>query len=574
MKRILVSVLFLFCLSTWATTPPDIKTALEHLKRFREAESRRLALRIDAMRRAEGTGVQPSQPLDVLHYDLDLKVDPSARTLRGTVTMSFSPTATLSQVKMRLHNALKVTGATKDGHAVTPSRKGADIIFHFAQPLSPGQTHEVSVSYSGSPVVVGSLGGGMMFATHEGVASATTLSEPFDSYAWWPCVDDVKDKATMDMHLTVPAGMVGASNGTLTSTVTNQDGTVTYTWDESYPIANYLISANVTNYAHFSDAYTSLDGATQMPLDYYVYPENESDARALFVRVPDMITYYAGLCGEYPFLTEKYGMVAFPWGGGMEHQTLTSMGDMYTWGTDDMDEIYAHELSHQWWGDDVTCATWDDIWLNEGFATYFEMLWLARHYGMTEGEVAFYYDDGLYNGALGGSVHLKNANKPFNDQGAVYNKGGWVLHMLKRVMGEDAFYAALRDYRAAHTGSNASTGDLKAACETRYGQDLTWFFDQWVYTPKRPIYAVSFSQTNGSVAVTVAQKQKHKIVNRATQQDVYIMPVDLTLHYADGSSETVTVQDDQRTQTFALPAAKSVTNVGFDEENWILKVVR
>jgi aminopeptidase N len=375
------------------------------------------------------------------------------------------------------------------------------------------------------------------------------------------------------MHLTVPGGMVGASNGTLTSTVTNQDGTSTYTWHESYPIANYLISANVTNYANFSDSYTSLDGTTQMPLEYYVYPENESDARALFVRIPDMITYFAGIGGEYPFLAEKYGMVAFPWGGGMEHQTLTSMGDMYTWGTDDEDGIYAHELSHQWWGDDVTCATWDDIWLNEGFATYFEILWLCRHYGVPESEMVTYYDDGLYNGALGGSVHIKNANKPFDDQGAVYDKGGWVLHMLKRVMSEDLFNGALRDYRAAHAGANASTADLRAACEGRYGSDLAWFFDQWVFTPKRPIYSVSFNQTGTSVTVTVAQKQKHKVVNRTTLQDVYIMPVDLTLQYADGSSETFTVHNDQRTQSFTFTAAKNVTHVGFDEDNWILKVV-
>jgi aminopeptidase N len=312
-----------------------------------------------------------------------------------------------------------------------------------------------------------------------------------------------------------------------------------------------------------------------MPVEYFVYPEHESDARRLFERVPDMIAMYAQLCGEYPFLQEKYGMAAFPWGGAMEHQTLTSMCADCTWGDEDQDGIYAHELAHQWWGDDVTCATWNDIWLNEGFATYFEALWLSHLYEIPMGALLRdYYDDGAYNGYLGGTVYIKDGNDPFGDVGAIYLKGSWVLHMLRKVLGEEAFWGALRDYRAAHAYSNASTADLRAACEGRYGAPLDWFFDQWVYTPKRPVYSVSFTQTGTTAAVTVTQSQQHKVKNRSTQRDVYVMPVDITLYYEGGASVTRTVMNDRRSQTFSFDVAGTVSSVGFDEESWILKVVK
>lgn len=545
-------------------------------REFRQAEGKRVFARAEALRRAEAAGVQRSQGFDIQHWDLALSVNPAAQTISGTVTMTFEPTQTLSAIKMRLHPQMRVTGAKLDGATIRRSTTGANLTFRPASALQPGASHNLAVTYSGHPVVTGGLGGGMMFGTHAGVPSATTLSEPFDSYAWWPCVDDVKDKATMEMHLTVPAGMTGASNGTLMGTHANPDGTRTYDWGESYPLSNYLISANVTNYATFGDLYRALDGQTDMPIDYFVYPEGLSNASVTVARVPDMIAFFAGLVGEYPFLGEKYGMVAFPWGGGMEHQTLTSMGDAYLGGSvRDFDGIYAHELAHMWWGDDVTCETWNDIWLNEGFATYFEALWLARKYGMEEGEIfGQYYDDGAYAGALKGSVYRKNGDQPFADTGAVYDKGAWVLHMLKPVVGEGAFYRALRAYRTSHQLGNASTDDLRAALEAEYGRPLDWFFDQWVYTPFRPVYHLSTTLGTGQVSVTVQQVQKHKIAHRNTDRDTYYAWLPLWLHFSDGTEQIATLWNDQRTQTFTIPVSKTVDSVTLDDGGWILKAVQ
>jgi aminopeptidase N len=553
---------------------PEAGPCRPDLRDFRQAEMARAQRLLERLADPKKYGVQPRQNLDILLTDLNLSVDPGARRISGTVTFTFAPTASLSRLKVRLHRALSLGACALDGAALSPQRKKDDVILPFSPPLDPGSSHTVSVSYQGTPVVSGSLGGGMLFSVHEGVPSATTLSEPFDSFAWWPCVDDVADKSLARIRITVPPGMVGASNGSLESHEILPDGNERWTWFEGYPIANYLMAVNVTNYALFTDGYLARDGVSAMPLLYFVYPEDEAAARVHFSRVPEMIGWMAEKVGEYPFLAEKYGMVAFPWGGGMEHQTLTSMGDRFVGGSGNYDEIYVHELAHQWWGDDVTCGTWNDVWLNEGFATYFEALWIAREEARDMGQVMAYYDDGRYDGYLRGSVYLKNGDTAFSDSGAIYDKGAWVLHMLRYVVGDDAFWQALRLYRAAHAYGNATTEELRAAFESAAQRDLSWFFDQWVYTPKRPVYRVSWSAAAGGIAVTVEQRQKHKIARRTTLEDVYVMPLQITLHYTDGSSETQNVWNDQRSQTFQLAASKAVASVGLDEGNHVLKVVK
>lgn len=582
MKKVILCILVLF-LSIFVygnvTKIFDLDKAIYSLKKFKIEEAKRKAFLVDKMREIEKSGVQPKQNIDMVHYDFDLKIDPFQRYIGGFVTLTFTPTSSISELNFRLHKKLKLISVKLDDQNVSYSRNKDDFKVSFSSSLQQGSTHKIIIEYGGEPQMTGSLGGGMLLASHEGVPSATTLSEPFEAYAWLPIIDEVSDKFTASINLTVPSGMVGASNGVLVDTVTNNDGTLTYKWVEDYPISAYLISANVTNYSYFEDSYTSLDGSKTMPLIYFVYPEHLSYAQSYFNDVPDMITLYANYAGEYPFIDEKYGMVEFPWGGAMEHQTLTSMGEYFV-GYDFYynNLIYAHELSHQWFGDDVTCGTWHDIWLNEGFATYFEVLWMVyeyRNYGLTVGDVfANYYDDGNVNGYMKGSVYVYNENKPFNDSGAIYDKGGWVLHMLSHVMGEDKFWTAIKTYRQRFSFSNAVTSDFQAVCEEVYGSSLQWFFDQWIYTKKRPIYSYSYSQSGNTLNLRITQKQKHKIVNRTEKKDVYIMPIDITLYYDDGSSESIVVLNDERDQVFEIPVSKTVSNLDFDKGKSILKVVK
>jgi aminopeptidase N len=575
MRKIIAAVLLLFWVMTAfgaQNAPPSWKDAVERARELRVIEAARFSnMRVLMLQ----SRVQPRQSLDQQHVDLNLRIDPQARTIQGTVSIHFNPTASISTLKLRLRNGLTVSAAEFDQRSIAADRRGSDLIFRLNPALSTGSRHTITVTYSGNPHGTAGISGGMFFSTHMGVPSATTLSEPFGSYNWWPCIDDLSDKFTADISLTVPPGMLGASNGRLMDISNRSDQWTTYHWRESYPIANYLISANVTNYTSFSAHYRSRDRKTNMPIRYYVYPEDLQQAAVNFQRVPNMIRTFAKLVGEYPFVKEKYGMVSFPWGGGMEHQTLTSIADGAAGNTGNHDLLFAHELAHQWFGDDVTCATWNDIWLNEGFATYFEILWAIRESGESEGLfMSQLYDDGLYGGALGGSVHLSSGSSPFGDTGAVYDKGAWVLHMLKYVMGPRQFFRAIRNYRASHSYSNASTADLMAACEAVYGKSLSWFFDEWVYTPKRPIYRVSFGQTGNSLNVTVHQIQSHRIANRTVDAKVYIMPLQLTAHFNDGSSQNFTVWNDQRKQTFTFDVSKTATSIGLDENHQILKVLR
>ncbi|HVG21298.1 MAG TPA: M1 family metallopeptidase, partial [Blastocatellia bacterium] len=426
------------------------------------------------------------------------------------------------------------------------------------------------------------LGGGMLVSNH-GPDNATvmaTLSEPYAAPTWWPCVDNAQDKATAEIEITVPRGFQAASNGTLTKEESNGNRTTTYYWREDYPIATYLISVAATNYIKFEDTYTALDGSTTMPLVYYVYPEHIDLARLKFGVTRRAIEIFAPLFGEYPFLNEKYGMAEFPWGGAMEHQTMTSMGAGVVGSISNAGQsIIAHELSHHWWGDLVTMRTWNDIWLNEGFATYSEVLFFERFSDLNPGDLmSRSYDDGEVNGRLGGTVNAENLNNPFDDRGAIYTKGAWVLHMLRHVLGDAEFFAALKDYREQFAYGNASTKDFQRACENRYGGSLDWFFQQWVYAGRRPVYKVSSDVSkadpsgNYTVSLTIKQKQSHEIPGR--DQSVYVMPLDVMIRYADGSRETRVIRNDARKQKFSFTVSKQPVAVAIDEDNWVLKKLK
>jgi len=264
----------------------------------------------------------------------------------------------------------------------------------------------------------------------------------------------------------------------------------------------------------------------------------------------------------------------------MEHQTITSISaSLVASVTSSNQATIVHELAHHWWGDLVTMRTWDDIWLNEGFATYSEVLFFERFAGVSPGELlSRSYDDGVVDGALGGTVTAENLDRPFDDNGAIYRKGGWVLHMLRHVLGDQKFFDALKQYGTRYAFSNASTGDFQQVCEGFYEASLDWFFKQWIYAPGRPVYKVSSdissADTNGNYTVTlvVKQKQSHEIPGRENAN--YIMPIDITIHYADGTSETRVVFNDTRKQRFTSTVSKQPVDVGLDESNWILKKVK
>jgi aminopeptidase N len=280
----------------------------------------------------------------------------------------------------------------------------------------------------------------------------------------------------MDIRVTVPSNLIVAANGSLESTIDNGNGTRTFHWHSSYPIVPYLVSLAIHPYAVNSDWYTPMAGGDPMEVRFYVYPDDVGNAAENNAKVVGMLEAFAPVFGEYPFITEKYGHAQFPWGGGMEHQTCTSIGGWW-------ESIIAHELSHQWWGDMITCADFGHIWLNEGFASWSE----AVYYESIGGPEAYrqYMDGMAYFGP--GTVFVENPlSDNIFDGNLSYDKGAWLVHMLRGVLGDEDFFAGLAAYRAQYEHGSATTEQLRDALEGVSGRDLDAFMEQWVYGEYSP----------------------------------------------------------------------------------------
>ena len=530
------------------------------------------------------SSVEP-QAIDIKHYKLQLQITPSetgtAGGISGSVEISGQAVGPVNSISIDAQSNLNIDSVRLDGNQNNFRRNSSRIMVDLPATRSAGSPFVVLVQYHIAGSGSAPSGGGLLSTLH-GVGSVpvmATFSEPFGAPLWWPCIDNPADKATAEIEITVPQGNQVASNGVLDKVQPNPDHTVTYSWREDSPLSTYLVSVAATNYERLEDTYTALDGVTRMPLIYYVYPEHVDLARLKFGVVRSAIEIYAGLFGEYPFLREKYGMAESPYGGAMEHQTITSISSSSVGSvTSNNQATIVHELAHHWWGDLVTMKTWDDIWLNEGFATYCEVLFFEHFAGMDPGELlARSYDDGIVDGALRGTVIAEDPDSPFNDNGAIYRKGGWVLHMLRHVMGDQKFFDALKQYAIRYGFSNASTRDFQQVCEGIYGSSLDWFFKQWIYTPGRPIYKVAtdispVGDSNYEITVVVKQRQTPQIPGRGSA--TYIMPLDLTTHYADGTSDTRVVFNDSQKQRFTFSVAKQPRRVVLDESNWVLKKVK
>jgi len=422
----------------------------------------------------------------------------------------------------------------------------------------------LELSYYGKPVHTGF--DSFNFKEIKGHKTIYSLSEPTFAPTWFPCKDIITDKFTCNMNITAPDSMTAASNGLLTEVKKDASGNNVFCWKSSYPIASYLVSVALAKYDYWSDYYYSLDSSKKMPVEYYSFPEYTDKAKKDWKRTPEMIDCFAKIYGEYPFVNEKYGMAMFGWGAGaMEHQTLTSMGYTQVRGDGKNEDIVAHELAHQWFGNSVTPVSWKDIWLNEGFATYSEVLWNEFVYGRDLKELMNANDLGAFYGTV------------YDPQGfimnsTVYHKGAWCLHMLRGCTGDSVFFSILRKYYDMYKFKNASTGDFKKICEEVSGRDFTAFFDQWIYKGTgRPNYEYSYKVDNfmGEKSDSVFTLRLN-IEQKQNDWDVYIMPVKITVVTDSGDYE-FTVFNYKRKQQFEQPVKGRIKDVILDKDNRILK---
>ncbi|HAX48527.1 MAG TPA: M1 family metallopeptidase [Ignavibacteria bacterium] len=530
---------------------------------------------------------------DAVDYDLALSFDIPNKSITGINYMRIrAETDTLRTIYVNIYDNLKVdkvgfqnmmrTGINYREAKDIPTWYDAEyiqtknyLIITLKEGDVPmkGDNIALKIEYSGKPVKKGF--DSFSFKEIYGNMYIYTLSEPNWGPVWWPSKDFPDDKADINMRLTVPTGMKGVSNGLLKDTVQNSDGTTTFNWESSYPIATYLVSIVVGNLVYWEDTYTSLDGNKQMPVVYYAFPKDSAKARIDWKPTPDMIKYFAETFGEYPFIDEKYGNCMFGWtSGAMEHQTITSYGYLLITGDNRYDFVNAHELAHHWFGDAVTLKDWKNIWLNEGFASYCEALWKENVGGKN---AYFEHMRGFDFGYFSGTVYDP---KGFIDNPAIYatiyQKGAWVLHMLRGVMGDEKFFAGCRAYYEKYKYSNAETSDLKAVMEEYHGSSLTYFFDQWVYKGTgRPKYEYSwkfedFQGQKGSGAYTVRLQLRQ--VQKENEIEMYKMPVKITVVTEAGDKE-FTVFNDQKEQAILLTVDSKPKEVLIDKDGWILKKV-
>ena len=300
-----------------------------------------------------------------------------------------------------------------------------------------------------------------------------------------------------------------------------------------------------------------------MPVDFYCFSRDDNPSnREGWLRTVDMLGAFSDRYGLYPFADEKYGIYQFTFPGGMEHQTMTGQGGFG-------ESLSAHELAHQWWGDMVTCATWHDIWLNEGFATYSEVLWAEARAG-ADGHDTLVRTMQLYRPRkASGSVYvyqLGSVDRIF-DGDLTYAKGAWVLHMLRRLVGDRTFFEILAGYRAAFAYGSATTEDFRAIAEGISGRELGWFFEQWVYGTTVPSYRWAWRPVSagGKDFAEIFVQQ-----GGSSSQPAFRTPLDLRIWTPDMKSTTVTVTNDFRGQSFLVETDGVPQSVEFDPEGWIL----
>jgi len=549
------------------------------------------AARIEAEQNAPVGLREADAETDVTEYLLDIELVPeysgstvTAVRVQGSSTIEAEPTGNgLTTFTVDLRSNMTVNSVT--GNVSGWSRVGDTVVITLNRAYDAGEPFQVTVAYQGYPQTGGF--GAFKWWIRNGNLVVASLSEPYFARYWWPCKDSLNDKATMRMHATVPGSMTAVSNGVLEGTDALSGGRVRYRWHESYPMVAYLASLAATNYQRYDLQYSFDDGSgpRNMPVPCYLYPDHWDSGAGQPVaawktgcdEIPTMLTTLGGRYGLYPFLDEKYGIAEYGGTGGytanMEHQTCTSMAKV-----DNNSDIVLHELAHQWWGDDVTCETWYDIWLNEGFATYSETVY--REFKPGGGMDSYWSRLNARRPSLPNNQVYRTSISPYGNifsTNDVYQKGAWVMHMLRHVMGTDPFFSALSDYRDTYRNDSATTAEFAASISASFGHDLTWFTDQWVMNPGSPDYEWNWASDTVAgrnyVKLAVWQKQNGE------GYGLFTMPIDIRVTTAGGAT-VQTVWNDGWVEYYVLPVSGAPTAVEFDEDggvndrNWILTHTR
>jgi aminopeptidase N len=517
----------------------------------------------------------PTRTYDVLHYLIRTRFDVPQKTVIGDVTVTLKPLAegfssfALDASDMRIESVT----LSPSGAQLRWSQPPDKLLIDLDRSLGPNDSLSVRIRYRATPRR------GLFFVpakpdrTFSKPAHIWTQGEPEDNHRWFPCYDYPDDKATTEQYITTGATEIAISNGALAETTTNPDGTRTFHWVMQQPHSTYLTSLVVGDYVKLTDAYE------KVPLEYYTYHGTEKTALRAFSETPEMMRLFTRVLNyDYPYQKYAQTIVSAYFFGGMENITATTHSDSEILAPGDelpdaTSELISHELSHSWFGDLVTCKSWKELWLHEGFATFMEAVFKEHKEGrdaymlqMRENERLYQLEDqSRYRRPI---VFDRYRHPAELFDATLYQKGGFILHMLRETVGDEIFWKSLNKYLDEHKYGNVETADLQRAFERTSGKRLDWFFDQWVYKAGYPELRVRHTYQPGSkqLTLTVEQTQAPDAMTPA----VFRLPVEIEIATASGT-RTERIEINSRTQVFNFRLDSKPLMIRFDKRASIIK---
>jgi aminopeptidase N len=504
-----------------------------------------------------------TESYDVIYQRLEMDINMDQRWITGKVTTVFKPLKpAFNLLQFDLEDYLTVDSVVSKNKKLSFTHLNKSITIQLQNSVNIGSMDSVSIYYQGNPAKDNTYHSFVFDMHHSAdpVPIAWTLSEPYGAKGWWPCKESLSDKIdSLDVVVKVKKGNKAASNGVLIVEKSINDSQDLYHWRHRYPIATYLVAIAVTNYVAYTD-YVIYPGNDTLQILNYVYPESEMDARTKTPVTAKMIQFFDSLFGIYPFKKEKYGHAQWGWGGGMEHQTMSFMGSFNF-------DLVAHELAHQWFGDWATCGSWQDLWLNEGFATYLNALCHENLISKKDFQNVMATSRSEVVATDNGSVFINDtANKSRLFSGRLtYNKGSFVLHMLRWKLGDKAFFEGVKNYitKPGVSYGFGTTDALKKELEKSSGQNLTEFFKDWYYGEGHPNYDITWSHVGNHISIRIRQTPSHPSVS------FFNIPLPFVIH---GKTKDTAMIFDPLTKdnTFTADLDFIPQSVEFDPEVWIL----
>ncbi len=503
---------------------------------------------------------------DVKFYKLDLEVTDSTTYISGSATVLVEVLETpFNEIVLELSDLMTVDSILVDEIIAVFIHQNDEIIISPASEYKVNSLVSIQIFYSGS---------GKNLARYSGIYNqyslqlnkniTYTLSEPFYSKEWFPCKQVLTDKAdSVYVFITTDSILKAGSNGILTSVANLPGNKIRYEWKSFYPVAYYLISLSVADYYDYS-FYTKDEGSDDSILvQNYIYNKQEyiNDNIESINKTGDLINLFSELFGPYPFASEKYGHCVVPMGGGMEHQTMTSLGN-FSFG------LVAHELAHQWFGNNVTCGSWHDIWINEGFASYSE--YLANQYLVSQENADLWMlsaHDIVFMESLG-SIYVPDElmNDPariFNNR-LSYKKGAAIIHMIRHELHNDSlFFDILKEFQSYYKDSVALGLDFKNLLEEKSGIDFTDFFNQWYFGEGYPELNVSWEYDDDTLSISTFQTTSSlmtPLFNTLTEYKIIFLKGDTSIFLRQKSNY----------DHYKLFMPHKVKSVEVDPDNWLL----